>query len=539
MGRLVFAWVEPTAAPPSGNVEAPVNEGDLPQTKTGAFGASTIGASTYYDKENGSFYVDPDTNTYLTNLSIGEALTHYGHFKVDDTGNLVMINGQTYSWPSGQGTNGYCLHTSGSPLGNLTWSACGGAGGTPGGADTQVQFNDSMAFQGDAGFVYNKTTDTATLGTLNLTNALTAPYGGTGWTTYTPGDILYASNATTLSKLGAGAANNGKVLTVSGGVPSWAAVGGTGTVTSIGAGTGLTSSTIDPITASGILNVGAGAGITVNANDVALNTLGNITTCTNGTTNKIIWDATNNRLLCATDQAGGGGGSWTPSGNDIYNSNIGNVYIGAAGQGKFAVTLDTTGATVSQVGINASLGGAMNLTSAYTTYALNFTNNASNPGAPNLLINNGVYGGAGFGIKNFGAYLDAGQMQVVANQNNYGLWAQGHNNDSASNNYGVYGRAYGSSLANYGLYGTASGGTTNWGLYINAGNAYISGNTGIGTTAGVVPAYKLDVNGNLKIGNTTAFPGTNQVLCWMSDRTIGYCAGSVSGTGACTCTPIN
>ncbi len=38
----------------------------------------------------------------------------------------------------------------------------GGGGGTPGGSDTQVQFNDSSAFGGDAGLVYNKTTDKLT-----------------------------------------------------------------------------------------------------------------------------------------------------------------------------------------------------------------------------------------------------------------------------------------------------------------------------------------------------------------------------------------
>jgi hypothetical protein len=38
------------------------------------------------------------------------------------------------------------------------WPGSGG-GGTPGGSNTQVQFNDGGAFGGDAGFVYNKTTN--------------------------------------------------------------------------------------------------------------------------------------------------------------------------------------------------------------------------------------------------------------------------------------------------------------------------------------------------------------------------------------------
>ena len=41
--------------------------------------------------------------------------------------------------------------------------AGGGGGGTPGGADTQVQFNDGGAFGGDAGLTYDKTTDKLTV----------------------------------------------------------------------------------------------------------------------------------------------------------------------------------------------------------------------------------------------------------------------------------------------------------------------------------------------------------------------------------------
>ncbi len=39
-------------------------------------------------------------------------------------------------------------------------------GGTPGGVDTQVQFNDRGAFGGDAGLVYDKTTRSMTAGVI-------------------------------------------------------------------------------------------------------------------------------------------------------------------------------------------------------------------------------------------------------------------------------------------------------------------------------------------------------------------------------------
>lgn len=61
----------------------------------------------------------------------------------------------------------------------------GGGSGSPGGSNTQVQFNDSGDFGGDSGFTYVKATDTATLGTLNLNNALTVANGGSGATTLT------------------------------------------------------------------------------------------------------------------------------------------------------------------------------------------------------------------------------------------------------------------------------------------------------------------------------------------------------------------
>jgi len=66
-----------------------------------------------------------------------------------------------------------------------------------------------------------------------LSATLVATSGGTAQTTYATGDTLYASAANTLSKLAVGTA--GQVLTVAGGVPTWAAAGGggAGTVTSV------------------------------------------------------------------------------------------------------------------------------------------------------------------------------------------------------------------------------------------------------------------------------------------------------------------
>ena len=98
-----------------------------------------------------------------------------------------------------------------------------------------------------------------TTGTLALTysgTALPEANGGTAQTTYTTGDLLYASGANTLAKLAVG--TTGQVLKVAAGVPSWATdSAGSGTVTSVdlsGGTTGLTTSG-GPITTSGTITL--------------------------------------------------------------------------------------------------------------------------------------------------------------------------------------------------------------------------------------------------------------------------------------------
>ena len=81
----------------------------------------------------------------------------------------------------------------------------------------------------DYNFVGTTTTDinmtsgitAVNLPAITLTTTLDETYGGTGQTTFTTGDILYASGANVLSKLAVG--SNTEVLTLAGGIPSWAA----------------------------------------------------------------------------------------------------------------------------------------------------------------------------------------------------------------------------------------------------------------------------------------------------------------------------
>ena len=82
-----------------------------------------------------------------------------------DVGNLHLLGG----------TNGYVLQTDGT--GNLTWTAqTGGTGnGTPGGANTQVQYNDAGAFGGTAGFTFDNASNVLSVpGNVSAGNVLTS-----------------------------------------------------------------------------------------------------------------------------------------------------------------------------------------------------------------------------------------------------------------------------------------------------------------------------------------------------------------------------
>lgn len=77
-----------------------------------------------------------------------------------------------------------------------------GGSGTPGGSDTQVQFNDAGSFGGDSGMVFNKTTNALTVGGTITVNGM-AVSGGSE-------KILTSSGSVTMG--GTGNTNNEKLL---------------------------------------------------------------------------------------------------------------------------------------------------------------------------------------------------------------------------------------------------------------------------------------------------------------------------------------
>jgi hypothetical protein len=151
----------------------------------------------------------------------------------DGTGDLVLDG---LKWPQADGVADYVLKTDGS--GQLSWTAQTGGGGTPGGSDTQIQYNNAGAFAGASGLV----TDGSNL-TLNAQGDLRfADSDSSNWVAFqAPATI--ASNVTWTLPDADG--TDGQVIKTNGtGTLSWI-------TPAAGGGGGGTSVTVTQITATG------------------------------------------------------------------------------------------------------------------------------------------------------------------------------------------------------------------------------------------------------------------------------------------------
>jgi hypothetical protein len=109
------------------------------------------------------------------------------------------------------GTNGYVLQTDGT--GNLSWTAQtgngGGGNGTPGGANTQVQFNNAGNFGGNAGFTFD-----STVGNLSVPGNVVANVVGN----ITTANLVVngIANLGSISNVLIGNGSNGQILSTTG-----------------------------------------------------------------------------------------------------------------------------------------------------------------------------------------------------------------------------------------------------------------------------------------------------------------------------------
>ena len=200
---------------------------------------------------------------------------------------IVVNNDPTYTVTiKASGQTGVTVAVSSRALVVFNGTDYAQVGASAGGSNTQVQYNSSGALAGSANFTFNGTT--ATINTLNLTNALGATYGGTGQSSaFTQYGVTYASSTSALATTAAGTSTTVLHGNASG-APTFGAVSltadVTGTLPIANGGTGLTTLTANNV----ILGNGTSA-----PSFVAPGTSGNVLT-SNGTT----W----------TSAAGGGGG---------------------------------------------------------------------------------------------------------------------------------------------------------------------------------------------------------------------------------------
>lgn len=165
----------------------------------GGTGTSNIGQLLY----NNNAIIGGVANTLYAN----------GNLLLGDISNIQITGG----------TNGYVLQTDGT--GNLTWTAQtggGGGNGTPGGANTQIQYNDSGSFGGNAGFTFNEVSGNVAIpGNLSVVgtifgNANYAITAGTVITSNQP-NITSVGTLTSLTVNGITALGNVSNVQISGG----------------------------------------------------------------------------------------------------------------------------------------------------------------------------------------------------------------------------------------------------------------------------------------------------------------------------------
>ena len=140
-----------------------------------------------------------------TNLNVTGTANFSNNAVITGSGNLV-INGRFNAANSSNvflgnvanvkitgGINGYVLTTDGA--GNLSWSAGGGGGnGTPGGSNTQVQYNKAGTFGGSSFFTFNDNTSTVQISGTLISNGITV---GSGAYEFAHSNVYFATTSST------------------------------------------------------------------------------------------------------------------------------------------------------------------------------------------------------------------------------------------------------------------------------------------------------------------------------------------------------
>jgi hypothetical protein len=154
--------------------------------------AANVIYSDNYRYANGAPFTGAGPGGSNTQLQFNNNGTFGGIPNATWNGNILSL-GNVSTLSIGGGSNGYFLRTNGN--GVLDWVA-GVSNSTPGGSNTQVQFNDAGVLTGNNGFTFNKDLGTLSVLSANVTGNVTANafFGNaTPMTFNTSAKILYVA----------------------------------------------------------------------------------------------------------------------------------------------------------------------------------------------------------------------------------------------------------------------------------------------------------------------------------------------------------
>ena len=235
-----------------------IHDGTISNTEFGYLNNVSSNIQTQLDAKASSSYVP----TAITVADESSDTTCFPLFTTAATGDLgpKTASGLTFN----ASTDVLSGTFAGNITGNVTGNVSGTSGSTTGNAATATALETArniggVSFDGTANIDLpgvNSAGNQNTSGTAaGLSSTLVVGSGGTNITSYTTGDIIYASASGTLAKLGIG--STGQVLTVDGGLPSYAATSSTvtfPTVSSISPSTITNDATSITLTGTNFVN---------------------------------------------------------------------------------------------------------------------------------------------------------------------------------------------------------------------------------------------------------------------------------------------
>ncbi|WP_435642128.1 tail fiber domain-containing protein [Micavibrio aeruginosavorus] len=483
---------------------------------------------------------------YFTNTNAGGG---WGLYSTDDIG---LAASMYLNWGATRGSTGYGIRDNAGVIecknSGGAWAPCAGGGGgaTPGGADTNVQFNSNGDLAGTADFTWDQASTTLSVSGVVSVGDKIAMGGVTG-------NLPTYLGLTGLSDVTLASPANGECLVYDGTTWENAACGGGGAISALTAATA--TNTINNLNFAQTWNwntLTTQTALSMASTSMTSGTMLSVSS-TNGT-------ATGTGIYSSINTTGAAkaiyGRSWGTSGtaSGVYGeaaSASGFAVYGvnsAAGTGVYGTSTAASGTGVTGVANNTGGVGGVRGTTSSTSGVGIFGDNTAVSGSTSGVYGSaasatgfGVYGinaasagigvggvanaGAGFGVLGITSSTTAGATGVRGNSTGTSGGVYGvHGSSSSTAGAGVLGANSATSGSTAGVWGTAAS-SSGFGMY---GNNTASGGTGVGGVANT--GAGVAVWGSTTSTTATA-TGVRGTASGASGVTYGVYGSSSSSTG--------